>query len=58
LGTTTATAIFGGLTPWLAQLLVERAGWPALPGVMIAVVGLAVLPVLLGMRETAPHRIG
>ena len=24
LGTTTATAIFGGLTPWLAQLLVER----------------------------------
>ena len=58
LGTTTATAIFGGLTPWLAQLLVERTGWPLMPGVMIAVVGLAVLPVLLGMRETAPHRIG
>jgi MHS family proline/betaine transporter-like MFS transporter len=56
LGTTTATAIFGGLTPWLAQLLVERTGWPVMPGVMIAVVGLAVLPVLLGMRETAPHR--
>jgi hypothetical protein len=29
-----------------------------MPGVMIAVVGLAVLPVLLGMRETAPPRIG
>jgi MHS family proline/betaine transporter-like MFS transporter len=57
LGTTTATAIFGGLTPWLAQLLVERTGWPVMPGVMIAVVGLAVLPVLLGMRETAPPRI-
>ena len=56
LGTTTATAIFGGLTPWLAQLLVERTGWPVMPGVMIAGVGLAVLPVLLGMRETAPHR--
>jgi MHS family proline/betaine transporter-like MFS transporter len=56
LGTTTATAIFGGLTPWLAQLLVERTGWPVMPGVMIAVVGLAVLPVLLRMRETAPHR--
>jgi MHS family proline/betaine transporter-like MFS transporter len=58
LGTTTATAIFGGLTPWLAQLLVERTEWPVMPGVMIAVVGLAVLPVLLGMRETAPTRIG
>jgi MFS transporter, MHS family, proline/betaine transporter len=58
LGTTTATAIFGGLTPYLAQLLVERTGWPVMPGVMIAVVGLAVLPVLLGMRETAPPRIG
>jgi MHS family proline/betaine transporter-like MFS transporter len=57
LGTTTATAIFGGLTPWLAQLLVERTGWPVMPGVMIAVVGLAVLPVLLGMRETRPARI-
>ena len=57
LGTTTATAIFGGLTPWLAQLLVERTGWPVMPGVMIAVVGLAVLPVLLGMKETRPaHR--
>jgi MHS family proline/betaine transporter-like MFS transporter len=57
LGTTTATAIFGGLTPYLAQLLVERTGWPVMPGVMIAVVGLAVLPVFLTMRETAPPRI-
>ena len=57
LGTTTATAIFGGLTPWLAQLLVQKTGWPAVPGVMIAVVGIVVLPVLVGMRETAPHRI-
>jgi MHS family proline/betaine transporter-like MFS transporter len=53
LGTTTATAIFGGLTPWLAQLLVERTGWPVMPGVMIAVVGLCVLPVLLALPETA-----
>ena len=52
LGTTTATAIFGGLTPWLAQLLVERTGWPVMPGVMIAVVGLCVLPVFLQMPET------
>jgi MFS transporter, MHS family, proline/betaine transporter len=55
LGTTTATAIFGGLTPWLAQLLVERTGWPVMPGVMIAVVGFCVLPVLLGLRETRPR---
>ena len=54
LGTTTATAIFGGLTPWLAQLLVQHTGWPAVPGVMIAVVGIAVLPVLLGLKETRP----
>ncbi|HEX4027737.1 MAG TPA: MFS transporter [Rhizomicrobium sp.] len=53
LGTTTATAIFGGLTPWLAQLLVERTGWPVMPGVMIAVVGICVLPVLLALPETA-----
>jgi MFS transporter, MHS family, proline/betaine transporter len=54
LGTTTATAIFGGLTPWLAQLLVERTGWPVMPGVMIAVVGLCVLPVFLRLPETRP----
>jgi MHS family proline/betaine transporter-like MFS transporter len=56
LGTTTATAIFGGLTPWLAQLLVERTGLPVMPGVMIAVVGICVLPVLLTLPETGkPH---
>lgn len=52
LGTTTATAIFGGLTPWLAQLLVEHTGWPVMPGVMIAVVGFCVLPVFWLMPET------
>jgi len=53
LGATAATAIFGGLTPWLAQVLMERTGWPLVPGMMIAVVALCVLPVLLTMRETA-----
>jgi MHS family proline/betaine transporter-like MFS transporter len=56
LGATTATAIFGGLTPYVAQLLVERTGWATAPGIMIAVVGLAVLPVMWLMRETAPAR--
>ena len=54
LGATMATAIFGGITPYAAQLLVERTGWQSAPGIMIAVVALAVLPVLLTLRETAP----
>jgi MHS family proline/betaine transporter-like MFS transporter len=54
LGATMATAVFGGLTPYAAQLLVERMHWPSAPGVMIALVAIAVSPVLLTMRETAP----
>jgi MHS family proline/betaine transporter-like MFS transporter len=54
LGATMATAVFGGLTPWAAQLLVERSGWPLAPGLMIALVALCVLPVFVTMRETAP----
>ena len=55
LGATMATAIFGGLTPFGAQWLVERTGWATAPGIMIALVALAVLPVLLGLRETNPR---
>ncbi len=55
LGYTLATAIFGGLTPWVAQLLVDRTGWPEMPGIMIAAVAVGVLPVFWLMRETAPH---
>ena len=54
LGATMATAIFGGLTPFAAQWLVERTGWTMAPGAMIAIVALCVLPVFLAMRETAP----
>jgi len=56
LGATGATAIFGGLTPFVAQLLVERTGWAMAPGAMIALVGLCVLPLFLMMAETAPKR--
>ena len=49
-----ATAVFGGFTPWLAQLLIERTGWAMAPGAMIALVAVAVLPIFLMMRETAP----
>ncbi|MBB3858777.1 MHS family proline/betaine transporter-like MFS transporter [Novosphingobium hassiacum] len=55
-GVTTATAIFGGLTPYVAQLLLEGTGWRPIPGLMITVVALAVLPVLLKMPETLPRR--
>jgi MFS transporter, MHS family, proline/betaine transporter len=54
LGATTATAIFGGVAPWLAQLLMEWIGSPLVPGIMIAVVGIGVLPVLWKMPETRP----
>jgi MHS family proline/betaine transporter-like MFS transporter len=54
LGATMATAIFGGLTPYVAQLLVERTGWQSAPGIMIAAVALAVLPIMLLIKETAP----
>lgn len=53
LGQTTATAIFGGLTPWMAQLLVAHTGSSLGPGLLIAAVALAVLPVLIALPETA-----
>jgi MHS family proline/betaine transporter-like MFS transporter len=55
LGVTVATAIFGGVTPFLAELLIRVTGWSAVPGAMIAVIALAVLPVLLTMPETRPQ---
>lgn len=54
LGVTMATAIFGGLTPFLAELLIGITGWKVIPGVMIAAVALLVLPVLVRMPETLP----
>jgi MHS family proline/betaine transporter-like MFS transporter len=56
LGATTATAIFGGLTPYVAQVLTERTGWILVPGAMIAVVGVCVLPILMTLPETAPRK--
>jgi len=56
LGATGATAVFGGLTPYLAQVLMGRTGWPMIPGAMIAVVALCVLPVLLALPETSSGR--
>jgi MHS family proline/betaine transporter-like MFS transporter len=55
LGATSATAIFGGLTPYLAQILTDRTGWTLVPGAMIAVVAVCVLPILIALPETAPR---
>ncbi|PZU13226.1 MAG: MFS transporter [Sphingobium sp.] len=54
LGATSATAVFGGLTPLLAQWAVSYTGSSAAPGIMIAIVALACLPVLLALPETRP----
>ena len=54
LGATVATAIFGGLTPYASQRLLGWTQWPPVPGLLIAIVALGVLPVFLTMRETAP----
>ncbi len=54
LGATTATAVFGGFTPYLAQLWIARTGWNLAPGALIAIVAVAVLPILIRAPETAP----
>jgi MFS transporter, MHS family, proline/betaine transporter len=54
LGATAATVLFGGLAPLVAELLVVRSGAAVAPGLMIAAVGLGVLPVLWRLPETAP----
>lgn len=55
-GATTATALFGGLTPYIAHISLQATGWPLIPGVMIAVVALCVLPVMVTLPETAKRR--
>jgi MHS family proline/betaine transporter-like MFS transporter len=54
LGATTATALFGGLTPYGAQKLIGLTGQAVMPGIMIAIVAVAVFPVLWKMPETRP----
>lgn len=55
LGVTSATAFFGGFAPWLAQVLMGLTGSAQVPGVLIAVVACAVLPVFWMMPETRPR---
>jgi len=53
IGYNIATAIFGGLAPLVATVLVEATGWDLAPGLMLAVVAAASLPVIRGLPETA-----
>lgn len=55
LGVTSATAVFGGLSPWAAQRLIGWTGLGWAPGLMIAAVAACVVPVLWTMPETAPR---
>jgi len=57
LGFTTATAIFGGFAPLVAEKLTAVTGWDGAPGAMIAVVALLVLPVIWFQPETSPNRL-
>lgn len=57
LGATAATAVFGGFTPWLAQWLIGITGSSWVPGAMIAVVAMVVLPIVWRAPETAPGRL-
>lgn len=53
LGTTMATAIFGGFTPLIAQYLLQTTKWALTPALMIALVAAMVLPVFWRLKETA-----
>ena len=56
LGATSATALFGGLTPYLSHVLIGLTGSPLIPGVMIAVVACFVIPVLLTLPQRSDSR--
>ena len=55
LGATSATALFGGVSPWLAHVSIALTGGAWAPGAMIAAVAAAVVPILWMMPETAPR---
>jgi MHS family proline/betaine transporter-like MFS transporter len=53
LGYNAATALFGGLSPLIASVLVSVTGWRLAPAVFLLGTGLLVLPFLVRLPETA-----
>lgn len=53
IGYNTATAIFGGLSPLIATLLINTTGWQLAPAVYVSVIAVLVLPIVWRMKETA-----
>jgi MHS family proline/betaine transporter-like MFS transporter len=53
---TVATTIFGGLTPYASQALLDAGGPELVPGLLVTAVALAVLPALRRLPETAVRR--
>jgi MHS family proline/betaine transporter-like MFS transporter len=52
-GNALATAVFGGLTPYASQALIQATGCKLAPGMQVAIIAVAVIPVLWSMPETA-----
>ncbi len=57
LGFTLATAVFGGLSPLVADLLIRVTGWRLSPALLVMAVAAAILPVLRGLPETAGREL-
>lgn len=57
LGASAATALFGGVTPYVSQRLLDYTGRHDVPGLLIAGVAVAVMPALLWAAETRPKRL-
>jgi MHS family proline/betaine transporter-like MFS transporter len=53
LGYNMATALFGGLSPLIASVLIWSTGWRLSPGLLLAGVALLVVPFLVRLPETA-----
>lgn len=56
-GVTAATAVFGGLAPWVSELWTNASGNPIAPGFLMAIVAIVAGPVIATMPETARHTL-
>jgi MHS family proline/betaine transporter-like MFS transporter len=55
LGYNAATAVFGGFSPLVASALVDATNWRLAPALFLLATGIAVLPFLVRLPETAHH---